>query len=146
MVATKKDQYILLSTTISFSLLLLLVSFLSSPIFVFGTGQNPSYCWEIGTCDLFKSPLDAMFKPWTDTFGPIAYVIVWGLILGVIWLKTHHTMLVGIVGLAIASLFTIQGLNSINPQILYIGGALLAVAGAIVFYQLITGKLLYSSN
>lgn len=106
---------------------------------------NPA-CWELGTCDLFSHPLDAMLQPWVDNFGPLTYVLIWGIILGIIWLRTHHTMLVGSVGVLIAGFFTIDNLNALNPQILLVGFALLGLSVSVLLYQLVFVRLFYPSN
>jgi hypothetical protein len=111
----------------------------------YGLGPANPACWEIGTCDLFGNPLNAMLQPWVDDLGPLAYVLLWGIILGILWLRTHHTLLVGFVGILIASLFTIQGLNTINPQILIVGLSLLAIAACVTIYQLVFVRLIYPS-
>jgi len=104
--------------------------------------SNPS-CTELGTCDLFHHPLDAMLQPWVDVFGPITYVLIWGIILGILWLRTHNTLMVASVGIVIAGFFTIQGLNTINPQILIVGLTLVGVSIGVVIYQLVFSRLAY---
>jgi hypothetical protein len=116
------------------------------PLQAYALGPGNPECYENGTCDLFKDPLTEMVKPWTAVFGPWFYIIFWGLIVGIIWLKTHHTMLTGVIGLAIAGLYTFQGLNAINTQILYVGGSLIVVAIAVIMYQLIVNRLIYPTN
>lgn len=112
-------------------------------------------CFELGTCDLFASPLDAMLEPFFCSFGGVPdpvtgkcsggsgqffLVIVWGLIIGVIWLRTSSTMITGVVGLGIASLFVF------NEKTILVGIVLLGAAIGIVIYQLYKQRLDFPTN
>src|SRR5690242_12080843 len=110
---------------------------------------SPS-CFEIGTCDIFADPLNTMLIPWVDLMGPVFYIIVWGLIIGIIWLRTHSTILVGVFGLLIAGFLTagataefgagaldcvthdLKCLNNVSTQIILVGGGLMALSIAVV--------------
>jgi hypothetical protein len=147
---SKKDQSILISITLSFSALFLILQFISGSIFSYELGPGAPSCWELGKCDLFSNPLNAMLQPWVDDFTvngvSVAFILIWGIILGIIWLRTHHTMIVGIVGMGIAALYTTQAINSIDPKILLVGGTLLAVSAGILIYQLIVVRLNYPTG
>ena len=98
-------------------------------------------CFELGTCDLFASPLDAMLEPFFASFGGQFFlVIVWGLIIGVIWLRTSSTMITGVVGLGIASIFIF------NEKTILVGIVLLGAAIGIVVYQLYKQRLDFPTN
>lgn len=98
-------------------------------------------CFELGTCDLFASPLDAMLEPFFSSFGGQFFlVIVWGLIIGVIWLRTSSTMITGVIGLGIASIFIF------NEKTILVGIVLLGAAIGIVVYQLYKQRLDFPTN
>ena len=107
--------------------------------FVSEAPENPA-CFEIGTCDLFANPLDAMLEPFISSMGQFFLVIMWGLIIGIIWLRTSNTMLTGVVGMGIASIFVF----SEETQVL--GVVLLGAAIGIVVYQLYTQRLNFPTN
>lgn len=116
---------------------------------------NPT-CYELGTCDVFASPLDAMLEPFFCSFsfgeevqtgescstgsGQIFLVVIWGLIIGVIWLRTSSTMMTGVVGIGIATIFTF------SEKTIFIGITLLILAVGIVIYQLYKQRLDFPSN
>jgi len=114
---------------------------------------NPA-CFELGTCDLFASPLDVMLEPFFCSFGSVDpvtgecstgtgqffLVIVWGLIIGIIWLRTSSTMITGVVGLGIASIFVF------NEKTILVGIVLLGAAIGIVIYQLYKQRLDFPTN
>ena len=143
----KRDRYFSISITLMTISFLLVFGGITIHTFISEElgPANPS-CVELGNCDLWTSPLSAMMQPFIDVFGPITYVIIWGIIIGVIWLRTHNILLVGAIGTLIAGFLTYQGLNSINPQILLVGATLIAVSIACVLYQLIFQRLQYSSS
>jgi len=102
-------------------------------------------CFEVpdGTwCGLYDDPWGAMLAPFDAilTVDGVSYtlMVMYGIILGVLWLKTNNMMLIGIVGVLIASLAT-----GINPEALAIGALLFAISIGIVLYQLIQSKIRY---
>ncbi len=112
-------------------------------------------CFESGTCDVFSSPLDAMLEPFFNAFsfagefefagtqqesGQFFLIAIWGLIIGIIWLRTSSTMITGVVGIGIASLFTF------NDRTILVGVTLLGLAIGIVIYQLYKQRLEFPSN
>lgn len=156
----QKDRYIGISILLSIYVIFSSTSITIIPYMTEARGLGPAHpaCWELGSCDLFNDPLNAMIQPWKDDFGPIIYIIFWGIIIGIIWLRTHHTLMVGIIGAVIAGFIVSQGgfatcpalnlscLDSINPNIALVGGGLLALSIGIVIYQLIFVRSLYPQN
>lgn len=116
---------------------------------------NPA-CFELGTCDVFSSPLDAMLEPFFCAFsfgdqvqtgescstgsGQFFLIVIWGLIIGVIWLRTSSTMITGVIGIGIATLFTF------SEKTIFVGITLLILAIGIVIYQLYKQRLDFPSN
>ena len=107
---------------------------------------NPA-CFELGTCDVFASPLDAMLEPFFAAFsfggddtGQFFLIVIWGLIIGVIWLRTSSTMMTGVIGIGIATLFTF------SEKTIFVGITLLILAIGIVIYQLYKQRLDFPSN
>jgi len=111
-------------------------------------------CFELGTCDIFANPLDAMLEPFFCAFsfeqesgescatgtGQFFLIIMWGIIIGVIWLRTSSTMITGVVGIGIATLFTF------NEKTILVGIVLLGAAIGIVVYQLYKQRLDFPTN
>ncbi len=114
---------------------------------------NPR-CFELGTCDVFASPLDAMLEPFFCAFtfeievgescstgtGQFFLIIIWGIIIGVIWLRTSSTMITGVIGIGVATLFTF------NEKTILVGIVLLGAAIGIVIYQLYKQRLDFPTN
>jgi hypothetical protein len=100
---------------------------------------NPA-CYELGTCDLFANPLDAMLEPFFGAMGQFFLVIMWGLIIGIIWLRTSNTMLTGVVGIGISSIFVF------SEETQLVGVLLLGAAIGMVVYQLYTQRINFPSN
>jgi len=107
---------------------------------------NPK-CFELGTCDVFASPLDAMLEPFFAAFsfggddtGQFFLIVIWGMIIGIIWLRTSSTMMTGVIGIGIATLFTF------SEKTLFVGITLLILAIGIVIYQLYKQRLDFPSN
>jgi hypothetical protein len=144
----KRDGYFSLSITI-----LVISFFLIGGGGIFKTfdsqeiGPNNPSCVELGSCtSIWADPLGTMMIPWTQLFGPITFPMIWGIILGIIWLRTHNTLLVGSVGIVIAGFLTVSALNAANPQIWYIGLSLIALSITVVLYQLIFVRQAYPTS
>lgn len=108
----------------------------------FAFGPSDPECFELGTCNFFERPFDAMIEPYNATLGDFSLVAIWAIILGVLWLRVSNTMLVAMIGIALAALFT-QGFSE-EAQI--IGYGLLAVAITVALYQLFIVRLSYPTN
>lgn len=101
-------------------------------------------CWEIGTCPFTTDPLGTMLLPFESIFGGLTIIILWGLLISIIWLRTQNPMLVGVVGIAMtAGYLTVTPEappNELNGARL-IGGALFAVSLGITIYHLVSSRI-----
>lgn len=99
--------------------------------------DNPT-CFEDGSlCSFTDAPFDALLVPFTSIFGGWTYAILYGLILGIIWLRTQNTMMVGVIGIMMASLGITGGvIADFNEEWITIGAGLLAIAIGVVVYQI----------
>ena len=104
---------------------------------------NDPTCFEDGTfCDFTDAPFDALLQPFIIIFGVFTYPIIYGIFIGIIWLKTKDVMLTGIVGILMAGGGIGAGvLASWNDEIITMGVILLAVAIGVVIYQNFISKL-----
>jgi len=106
-------------------------------------GPDDPECYEDSDCDFFLAPLDAMLEPYVTVFGDFVYLLIWGIIIFILWLRTSNTMLVSIIGLALAIFLT----TSVLPEdTLLVGYVLIAVAGAVALYQILTVRTHFPSN
>lgn len=110
--------------------------------------NNPA-CFEVANCIYQKfaqAPFDAMLDPIAFVFGTFTYPVLYGIFLGIIWIKTKDTMMVGIVGLLMASLAISKGIfTGWNTQILGMGVLLFSIALGITLYQLYTNRITQST-
>ena len=121
---------------------------------------RPCSCVEVGECAFTQDPLATMLYPfdavlngsivdYTQNPGiPISglsLVIFWGLMVGILWLRTENPMLVGLVGMAM-----VAGYMSVTPEdsipgefemARYIGAALFLASLGISIYQMVTTRL-----
>jgi hypothetical protein len=143
-----KKYFLILLLTVSFSIIPnSFATHLAGDLFDGHTDQdfvseappNPA-CYEIGTCDLFANPLDAMLEPFFGVMGQFFLVIMWGLIIGIIWLRTSNTMLTGVVGMGVSSLFVF------SEETQLVGVILLGAAIGMVVYQLYTQRINFPTN
>ena len=105
-------------------------------------GPSDPECFELGTCDFFERPFDTMIVPYQATLGDFTLVAIWAIIIGILWLRVSNTMLVAMVGVALAAMFT-QGFSE-EAQI--IGYGMLAVAIGVALYQLFVVRLSFPTN
>ena len=125
---------------------------------------RPCSCVEVGECAFTQDPLATMLYPFdavlngsivdytqTGTTNPgipisgLSLVIFWGLMVGILWLRTETPMLVGLVGMAM-----VAGSMSGTPEdsipgefemARYIGAALFLASLGISIYQMVTTRL-----
>ena len=128
----------------------------------FGFGQdNPdtveieTTCYELGTCNFFEEPFNTLILPYSEVFGAFIFLLVWALIIGILWLRLGNTMVVGIIGLALAAMFNSpldldqDGQADLTPfagDAQLIGYVLLCVAITVVIYQILAVRTRYPSN
>lgn len=114
----------------------------ANSFFAWAFGPENPECFEIGDCDLFAEPFDTMIIPFQATLGEFTLVIAWAIIIGILWIRVSNTMMVAIVGVALAALFT-QGFSE---EAQTIGYALLAAAVAVAIYQILTVRVHFPTN
>ena len=99
-------------------------------------------CYELGTCDFFGSPLDTMLEPFVAVFGAFFYIIIWGLLIGILWLRVSNTMVVAVVGVVLAVLIQTQ----FTTETQTVGYVLLALAITVALYQIFTIRTHFPTN
>lgn len=110
-------------------------------VYSFGPANPEPY--ELGQLDnFFADPFNEIIAPYQATLGDFTLVIVWMIIIGILWLRVANTMMVGVIGVALAALFT-QGFSEDAQQI---GYALLGAAIAVAIYQIITVRVNFPTN
>lgn len=109
---------------------------------------HADYCFEVlpdsnGTNDLCGLASGNLTKVFLSSNQPLeqlqpgfSLVILWGGILGIIWLKTERIDILGVVGIMVAG--TITGLS---PNAIGIGFGLLLVSGGILLFQVIRQRV-----
>lgn len=105
-------------------------------------GPEDPTCIELGTCDLFSAPFDTMIEPYKVSIGDLALVVIWGIIMGILWLRVSNTMMVGVIGVALAAVFT-QGFGEESEVI---GWSLLALAIGVALYQILVVRTHFPTN
>lgn len=131
----KQQNKILLS-------LLTMLFFIPIINIISAVGPSDPECYELGNCQFFQAPLDAMLAPFLGVFGAFFYIIVWGFIIGILWLRVSNTMLVGIIGIILAVLFQPQ----FGDDETLIGYLLLGLAVAVALYQILVVRSHYPTN
>lgn len=97
-------------------------------------------CIEAGTCT-FTNPLNFLIQPFLIMFGDWFYLIVWGLIIGIIHLRSNNPMLTGFVGIIVVT--SLMGENLLNqsddaiPILITLAGASIGF----IAYALVRTKL-----
>ena len=127
------------------SLMVLLVAGSFIPA-VWADAENPT-CIERGDCPFTSDPLGTMLLPFDMIFGGLSIVIFWGLVVGILWLRTENPALVGLVGLAMSGAYLAKlfedGVTAPAEwdSARVIGGTLFAFSLGISIYQIINSKL-----
>lgn len=106
-------------------------------------------CFEQFTgnfCGFFDNPFGAVLKPIGFALGDVdgtlglGFAIMWGILLGILWIRTENLMLVSIVGLLVAS--TTTAIDSTGELgIRGMGLLLVGVSIGITLFQLIKHKI-----
>jgi hypothetical protein len=119
--------------------ILLSLAFLGFAPFVLGIAPGTS-CVDDGTyCNFYSQPLNAMLKPYTVVLGSWTYVVIWGAMLGTLWLWTESPGIVAIVGIVAGGFIS----QAVDPKIFYIGYLLVAISIGIYLFAIFS-KAQYS--
>lgn len=87
-------------------------------------------------CNIFTNPFSAVMEPFNAILGDLTLVVIWGIILGILWLRTENLMLVSIIGLVISA--TATGLYEPAQGM---GLLLVGISIGIIIFQLIRHKI-----
>lgn len=110
------------------------------PLLPFAHAQE---CWELGSCLFAEDPLSTMLMPFDSVFAGFSLVVFWGLLVGILWIRTHNTMLVSLIGVVMVATYMGTG-EAISPefeQARIIGATLIGVSLAFAVYQMFMHKL-----
>ncbi len=119
--------------------LLLAIFTVASSILPVAYAVPGELCFEkdpLVDCNFIDAPLEALVKPFEAIFGEWFMVIIWGLILGILWLRTQNIMLVGIVGIIVSTTIT-----TFYEPARAIGWFLMAIAIGVTLYQLFVHRV-----
>tara|TARA_B100000678_G_C18208302_1_gene502286 strand:+ start:1646 stop:1975 length:330 start_codon:yes stop_codon:yes gene_type:complete len=100
-------------------------------------------CWELGECSFADDPLSVMLMPFDSIFGGFSLVVFWGLLCGILWLRTHNAQMVSVVGIAMVAAYMASG-EAISPefeQARIVGTTLILFSLGIGIYQMIIHKI-----
>ena len=100
-----------------------------------------------------------MIEPFDAVFEGFTLVIVWGIIIGILWLRVSNPMMVGIVGVGLAALFTrpdaacLQAggteaacLTGFSVEAQAVGWGLLILSIVVALYQILTVRVHFPTN
>ena len=110
------------------------------PLIPFAHAQE---CWEVGTCLFAEDPLTVMLMPFDSVFAGFSLVIFWGLLVGILWLRTHNTMMVSLIGVVMVSTYMASG-EAVSPEFeeaRIIGAALILISIGFAIYQAFVHKI-----
>jgi len=97
-------------------------------------------CFELGNCDFGDHFFDWALAPFTvgAGLGDFVFPLVWGLVVGLIYVKSEHSGLTSIVGLFILTglVSTNSYLNSSSNQLYFWAVAIAATAFGCSLYYL----------
>jgi len=117
-------------------------------------GPNSPECFEVpeleGCPDFFNQPFDRMFDPYNAVFEDFTFVIVWAIIIGILWLRVSNTMMVSVIGVVLAALFTRPdasgNLTGFSESAQAVGWGLLILAVIVAIYQILTVRIHFPTN
>lgn len=107
-------------------------------------------CVETNTCidGVNATSTDAFTKVFSETFaltvGDLIYLVVWGVIVGIIYMRSEQPINAGIAGLIIAATFTTSSFASAHALVarpIELGLILFACAFAFMFFTLMRSKI-----
>lgn len=87
-------------------------------------------------CGFMDNPFQAVLKPLEATLGDLTLVAIWGILLGILWIRTQNLMLVGIIGILVAG-----SISAVYEPAKGIGLLLMGVAVGVTLFQLIRHKI-----
>jgi hypothetical protein len=98
-------------------------------------------CIELNNC-VFTNPFDMASMSYEMLVGEWIYMLVWGAMVGTIYVFSKNGMLAGVVGLMISSIFISSATFQYSSlsQAWYMGYILLAVSGGLTLFYLIWTK------
>ena len=85
---------------------------------------------------IFDNPFTAVMMPLESILGGLTLVVIWGIVLGALWLRTENLALVSIVGLVISATAT-----GLHPEATGMGLLLVGVSMGILIFQLVRHKI-----
>ena len=96
--------------------------------------------WELGETAFTSNPLGTMLQPFDHIFQGMSIVIFWGLLIGILWLRTENPKLVGLIGVVMVSSYSF----AVDPTLQspefetarWTGTILLVISVGISLYQL----------
>jgi len=118
-------------------------------------GPNDPECFEVPDqedCpDFFDQPFDRLFDPYNSVFQDFTYVVVWAIIIGILWLRVSNTMMVAVIGVLLAALFTrpdpaTGALTGFSEEAQVVGWGLLILAVIVALYQILTVRIHFPTN
>ena len=62
--------------------------------------------WELGETNFTSNPLGTMLQPFDHIFKGMSIVVFWGLLIGILWLRTENPMLCTIIGVVMISSYS----------------------------------------
>lgn len=121
---------------------------------IFAYGPNDPECFEVpdqeGCPEFFDQPFDRLFDPYNSVFQDFTYVIVWAIIIGILWLRVSNTMMVAVIGVLLAALFTRPdadgNLTGFSEDAQVVGWGLLILAVIVALYQILTVRIHFPTN
>ena len=111
------------------------------PLLPFAHAVDPS-CWELGECLFAEDPLTVMLMPFDSVFAGFSLVVFWGLLVGILWIRTHNTMMVSLIGITMVATYMASA-ESVSPefeQARIIGAVLILVSMGFAVYQMFIHK------
>lgn len=100
-------------------------------------------CWELGECSFAEDPLSTMLMPFDSVFAGFSLVVFWGLLCGILWLRSHNPMMVSFVGISMTAAYMAAG-EALSPQFeqaRVIGGTIILLNIGLALYQVFAHKL-----
>lgn len=93
-------------------------------------------CIELANCAMTANPLDWLLLPLQQTFGDWMYIIIWGIIIGPLYMRSGHPLMVAVIGvfLMIGLLSTTTIATTLSDAVFY-GFLLVIPAFGLVGYS-----------